>query len=573
MIDPPRSDIYDDVYFSAAGGMDETRHVFLQGNDLPARWAGRDRFTVAETGFGTGLNFLTCWNEFDRTAKPGAFLDYVSVEKHPLTPAQIHDYLAPWRSVIGVRTEKLCARYPLRTAGFHRVVFDGRVALTLIFDDVTAALPRVDASVDAWFLDGFTPAKNPDMWTPELYTQMARLSAPGATFSTFTAAGDVRRGLSSAGFDVVKAKGFAHKRDMLTGRYGGARSALPPPGGHPGKVAIVGGGLAGAACARVLRDYGLTSVLHERESGIATQASGNIRGLYNPRLSAFRTPESDFYAAAFALTVRALKEMEPPGYRACGALHLITDEDRRKKLTRAAENWGWGDHMRLLDPLQAGDVAGVPLSHAALYLPDAGYVCPPDFCAVLTGGADVRTDQPVMNLDRIDADAVILCNGAGAMDFVPGLKLHTVRGQVTLAAPTARSANLTTNLCYGGYAAPVSDGFHVVGASFQRWLSHTDVMAADDLDNLAKLSAAVPSMAGMAVVGARASLRCSSHDRFPVIGRVDGRVLVSAAHGSHGIISSLMGAHYLADLLRGGVSCLPRDTTAALSPRRFLRKS
>lgn len=570
-MEPPRSEVFDDVYFSAAGGMAETRHVFLGGNDLPARWAERSHFTVAETGFGTGLNFLICWDEFDRTAKPGAFLDFVSVEKYPLTPAQICDYLAPWKSALGVRTKKLCAQYPLRTAGFHRLVFDGRVALTLIFDDVTAALPRVEAQVDAWFLDGFTPAKNPDMWTPELYTQMARLSAPGASVATFTAAGDVRRGLAAAGFDVTKVKGFAHKRDMLTGRYAAGVPALRRQA--PKKIAIVGGGLAGTACARVFRDYGLTPVLYESENRVATQASGNLRGLYNPRLSAFRSPESDFYAAAFALTARTVKFAGDVGQNPCGALHLITDEDRRKKFTRAVDHWGWGEHMRLVDPTQASDIAGVFVSHPALYLPDAGYVCPPALCVSLADGIEPRFDHPVADINALDADAVILCNGVRAMDFVPDLKLHTVRGQVTLANSTEHSACLKTNLCYGGYAAPTVDGVHVVGASFQRWLSHTDLMAEDDRDNLDKLARAVPSLTGLTIQGARASLRCSSHDRFPVIGQVDDRIFVSTAHGSHGIISSLLGAHYLADLLRGGASCLPTDTARALSPGRFRGKA
>lgn len=574
MIDPPRSVFYDDVYFSAADGMAETRHVFLGGNDLPARWQGRGRFTVAETGFGTGLNFLTCWDEFDRTAPAGAFLDFISVEKYPLNVAQIRDYLSPWRDIISGRVDKLCAQYPMRVPGFHRMVFDGRVALTLIFGDVRDVMPQITARVDAWFLDGFTPAKNPDMWTPELYAEMARLSAPGAGFATFTAAGDVRRGLSAAGFTVEKTKGFAHKRDMLRGHYAGEEKALHPRTTTPRTVAIIGGGLAGTACAQVLREYGLTPTIYEQESSLATKGSGNRRGLFNPRFSAFRNAESDFYTSAFAIVARLMAAAgDQVEYGDSGALHLITDEERRKKLIRTAENWGWpADHMRVLRSAEASDVAGIPIAHAALYLPEAGYASPTALCAALARGTEIRTDTPIKDISALKEDAVILCNGVAAMDFVPSLKLHTVRGQVTIARGTERSAALKTALCYGGYVAPAfADGTHVVGASFQRWLTHTDLLAEDDRDNLAKLSDSVPAMAGLSPVSARAALRCSSHDRFPVIGAIDERVYVSAGHGSHGILSSVMGAHYLADLLRGGPLCLPGPSGAALHPARFLK--
>ena len=188
-----RSALFDDIYFSAADGLAETRHTFLAGNDLPAAWDGRPVFTIGETGFGTGLNFLAAWTLFAETARPGQRLHYVSVEKYPLARDDIARALAPWAGLFGGRLGDLLRLYPLRVPGFHRVLFGDGVALTLVFDDVNDALPGLDAprGVDAWFLDGFAPAKNPDMWTDALFAQMARLSRPGATAASFTAAGTV----------------------------------------------------------------------------------------------------------------------------------------------------------------------------------------------------------------------------------------------------------------------------------------------------------------------------------------------------------------------------------------------
>lgn len=215
----PRSEIFDDIYFSPADGLAETDHVFLKGNALPQAWQGKPRFTIAETGFGTGLNILSAWKLFEETAEPGQCLDMISVEKFPLKPQQIAEYLAHWQDFFGMRVERLCAIYPLLTPGFHRLHLAPNITLTLVFDDVNAALPRIQAEVDAWFLDGFKPSSNPEMWSEKVFAEMARLSKPGATLATFTSAGFVRRGLTAAGFQVEKIPGFGTKREMTVGVF------------------------------------------------------------------------------------------------------------------------------------------------------------------------------------------------------------------------------------------------------------------------------------------------------------------------------------------------------------------
>ncbi|PZO86657.1 MAG: tRNA U-34 5-methylaminomethyl-2-thiouridine biosynthesis protein [Micavibrio aeruginosavorus] len=567
MTDTPRSEQFDDVYFSAKDGAAETEHVFLNGNNLPEAWQGKARFCIGETGFGTGLNFLVAWEAFEKTAEVGAFLDFVSVEKYPLRVEDIRKGLSPWAERLAPYLDKMTAQYPMNVPGFHRMVFDNRVALTLVFGDANEVLPQIEGSVDAWFLDGFTPSKNPDMWTETVFREMARLSHKDTTFATFTAAGFVKRGLREAGFTVEKRKGFGWKADMLAGRFNGERERAKPLYERGTRIAVHGAGLAGCAAAYVLRQYGFEPVLYD-PNGIASGASGNPIGLINPRFSAFRTADSDFYAAAFAMAARVFPLLEGTGYQVHGALHLITDAEKEKKLSRTAENWGWdASLMRVADAAEASKIAGVTVGHPALYLSRSASISPLALCKAYAAGVPLAGDMP-------EGMPAVYAVGAGSPEHpaLAGLPLHTVRGQITFAAAMDESARLETSIGYSGYVAPAVDGVHTVGSTFQKWMSDTNVRVEDDAANLANLAAALPSFPKMDICGSRASLRTSARDRFPVVGMIEGG-FVSTAHGSHGIISSLMAAHLIADMARGGPYCLGKASVKALSPQRFQGKA
>jgi tRNA 5-methylaminomethyl-2-thiouridine biosynthesis bifunctional protein len=219
----PWSSRFDDRYFSSDSGLDETRHVFLQGNRLVQRFAALrpgEVLRIGETGFGTGLNFLCSWDLFSRTAPDGAALVFRSVERWPLAPAELHTALALW-PVLQPMAEALLMRWAPPAPGHHRWNF-GAVSLELDIDDVTAALPAWPAAaIDAWFLDGFAPAKNPEMWSDAVLAHVARTSRPGATLASYTSAGWVRRGLQAAGFSVQRVPGHGQKRQMLVGRRTG----------------------------------------------------------------------------------------------------------------------------------------------------------------------------------------------------------------------------------------------------------------------------------------------------------------------------------------------------------------
>ena len=569
-----RSAQFDDIYFSPEDGLAEKRHVFISGNNLPATWAERDVFTIAETGFGAGLNFMAAWTLFEKSARAEQRMHYVSFEKYPLSWDEISRALAPWRTDFGGRLDRLRGLYPLRVPGFHRVILSEQVVLTLIFDDVNAALPQLDAprGVDAWFLDGFAPAKNPEMWSDGLFAEMARLSHAGTSFATFTVASAVRRKLAAAGFKAEKVKGFGRKNEMLRGVFEGVPCGVQERSVK--KVAIVGGGLAGTAAAFVMKRRGLQPVIFEKEAALAAGASGNALGLYNPRLSAQRTAESDFYAASFAQAVRTLGELQRGhdiDFNPCGSLHLFIDAEKEKRLRGADENGGWHkSHMHVMDARAASQRAGVGVGLSALCLPDSGTVSPSALCRAYADGVEVRLSA-APDIEKLPAefDAVILACGAAVREFCD-IPVHTVRGQVTCVKSTLASQPLRGNLCFGGYLSPQLNGMHMLGATFQKWLDHSDVTDEDHKDNLARLRQYFPALAdGMAVEGGRAALRTSSKDRFPVIGHIANNVYVSTAHGSHGIISALAAAHLIADMMTDAPRSLPRDTISALSPARF----
>jgi len=215
----PFSAQYQDIYFYTDNVLLETEYVFLQGNDLPARWQQPDikTFTIAETGFGTGLNFLSAAKLWLETAPKQATLHFISVEKHPLTLKDITSALELWPDLTELSTP-LLAKYPVLINEQTVSLYDGNVQLTLLIGDATEQLNRITNKADAWFLDGFSPTKNPEMWQTALFEQIAMHSHVATTFATFTSAGMVRRGLSQAGFKVSKRAGFGKKREMIYGQ-------------------------------------------------------------------------------------------------------------------------------------------------------------------------------------------------------------------------------------------------------------------------------------------------------------------------------------------------------------------
>lgn len=569
----PRSRDFSDVYFSTESGLDETRHVFLVQNDLHRRFTELPvggRLIIGETGFGTGLNFLCAWQLFEACAPASARLHFVSVEKYPLSRADLQRALALWPK-LSTFAQPLLDQYVAVHEGFQRLVFDeGRVTLTLLVGDALQMLPQLDGQIDAWFLDGFAPAKNPEMWTPELFAELARLSTSATTIGTFTSTGWVRRSLNAAGFKMKRVPGIGHKWEVLRGAFiawpegvttaSAAKPWFARPAPHTGerKALVIGAGLAGCATAESLAQRGWHVSLLERHAAPAQEASGNPQGVLYLKLSAHGTTLSQLILSGFGYTRRLLERLQRGvDWDACGVLQLTFDDKealRQKQLAEAFPD----TLLHLLDQPQAEAHSGIALNSGGLFYPEGGWVHPPALCHAQAAHPNIRliTHRQALELRRVDdqwqvwggeqlidsASVVVLAGAADIKQFSQSaeLPLKRIRGQITRLPQTQASTALRSVVCAEGYVAPARLGEHTLGASFD--FNSTDLTPnlADHLDNLGllrEISADLTARLEAAdlpheQLQGRAAFRCTSPDYLPIVGPLadrDGFVQTYAA--------------------------------------------
>lgn len=636
----PVSRDFDDVYFSNDNGLEETRYVFLGGNQLEARFPTHPHplFVVAESGFGTGLNFLTLWQAFDafRLANPEATLQrlhFVSFEKFPLTAGDLrlaHQHwpeLTPW-------AEQLQAQWPLPLAGCHRLLLDGgRVTLDLWFGDINELTDQLDDSfnqqVDAWFLDGFAPAKNPDMWTPQLFSAMARLARPGGTLATFTSAGFVRRGLQDAGFTMHKTKGFGRKREMLVGEMT-QPNALPArapwfarTGASTRETAIIGGGIASALLSLALLRRGWQVTLYCADDAPAQGASGNRQGALYPLLSAHDPALETFFPAAFTFA-RRLYDSLPVAFdhQWCGVTQLGWDEKSQQKINQ----------MLLLElpealahAVSAQDVAesiGVETGCGGIQYPAGGWLSPAQLTAGVLAlarqqGLIVHWNRSLVSLEQQDgawqlnfnhsesarAASVVLATGhnINQLPQTAALPVYAVGGQVSHIPTGPSLAQLRQVLCYDGYLTPQNpvNQHHCIGASYHRGEREMTFNEEDQQHNRQRLLNCFPDAEWAKEVDvsaneARVGVRCATRDHLPMLGNVPDydatltqyaqlleeqetavtapvypNLFMLGGLGSRGLCTAPLSAEVLASQMSNEPLPLDARTLSALNPNRL----
>lgn len=555
----PYSRVFDDVYFSDLSGLEETRYVFIEQNRLKERFAALPadgRLVIGETGFGTGLNFLCAWQLFEAQAVAGARLHFVSVEKYPLTAPDLQRALALWPELKPF-ADQLLAQYVAIHQGFQRLVLDnGRVTLTLLIGDALEQLPQLDAQIDAWFLDGFAPAKNPDMWTAELFAELARLAAPDSTISTFTSTGWVRRLLNAAGFKMKRTPGIGHKWEILRGAFIGwpAEVAAPTPAKpwfvrpapHKGerRALVIGAGLAGCASAASLAARGWQVSLLERHADIAQEASGNPQGVLYLKLSAHGTALSQLIVSGFGHTRRVIEQLHRGvDWDGCGVLQLAFNAKEAERQAQLAAAFP-ADLLHVLDQPQAKARAGIALAHGGLFYPEGGWVHPPALCQWQASQPNIQllTHRDVLALRKVDdqwqawdgdtllasAPVVVLAGAAEIKRFAQSadLPLKRIRGQITRLAQTTESQSLATVVCAEGYVAPARLGEHTLGASFDFNSDDLTPTTAEHMGNLQLLEEISSDLVtrlhadqlDAEHLQGRAAFRCTSPDYLPIVG-------------------------------------------------------
>jgi len=617
----PFSTSFNDVYYSKGDGLQEKQHVFLDLNHLKSRWqtlpaASAGHFTVVEIGFGIGLNFLLTHKLWRETAPASWQLHYLSVERYPLARIDLQRTIQGLPKVLN--GDKLLAVYPDPSVGFHRRHFSHNVNLTLLYDDVSKGLEQLNCSADAWFLDGFNPQNNPAMWDSKLCARMFQLSRTGATFSTYSAAGWVRRGLQSAGFEVQKQAGFGQKKELLCGQKPGSWKAAVRP--VKKEVAIIGAGLAGTSCAYALAQRGFSVSLIERDLKVAQGATGMHQLAFYPQLAASPNWQSLFSLQAFQYAQHHLRNLSAEtqiDWQECGFLKLDIHEREKVQHSRLRNYFDVPNEIaRWMKPEEVSQTAGLKLTNGGFYFPKAGWADPRQLCQAQIDRPEIEViyASEVTSLEKtsdgwsllgsnrdpvLHAPLVIVTNGylATCFDQTMNLPLTRVRGQTELLPDNSSFHTLKAIIGGPPTLFPLHQDKHNLAATYDT--DDDDIQIRDsDFQLLHEyLNGMVTADYHSSMDDALVGIRAVSRDRFPITGAVpewDNLVahykpltrnahavvprfqenleglFIATAFGSHGLNQIPLCAEHLASTICGEPDPLPQSMTELIDPTRFL---
>ncbi|XWY22431.1 bifunctional tRNA (5-methylaminomethyl-2-thiouridine)(34)-methyltransferase MnmD/FAD-dependent 5-carboxymethylaminomethyl-2-thiouridine(34) oxidoreductase MnmC [Bisgaard Taxon 45] len=565
----PVSVQFDDVYFSNQDGLAESRYIFQEGNQLWQRWQQTTdaHFVIAESGFGTGLNFFAVTQRFRefRLAYPNAPLKrlfFISFEKYPLPLAQLklaHQAYPAFQSL----AQQLQRYWLDPIVGCYRFHF-AETTLDLWFGDIMENLPQLGDymcnKIDAWFLDGFAPSKNPQMWQDTLYQQMYRYTKAQGTFSTFTAASAVRKGLENAGFTVTKRKGYGKKRECLQGIKAQPHSpTIQAPWAlfHSADltpnadIAIIGGGVASVFSALSLIERGAKVTLYCEDALLASNASGNKQGAFYPQLSDDDLRYIRFYIHAFAYGQQRFNWAIEQGiefeHDCCGVTLCAYDDKSAVKLAKISALHLPPSLYQPLSQQALSEKVGLPLPCDGGWIAQGAWLSPQQFVQntfafLAQHGVVIKTQQNITALERqashwllkteqgatFTHPVVVLANGHKLTQFsqTKALPLYPVRGQVSEIATSCQLKKLNAVICYDGYLTPMANSHtHCLGASHLRDNDDRSFSLQEQQENQQKIQTNLASVDWVNEVDtsnhqARIGIRCAVRDRIPMLGNV-----------------------------------------------------
>ena len=628
----PWSEHFGDVYHPRAGAFAQAHHVFLAGNGLPARWAQapQQRFVILETGFGLGNNFLATWETWRQAPEPKPALDFISIERHPFALADMQraHSLSPCPSL----TAELLGQWPPLTHNLHTLCFDkGRVRLLLALGDALEWLPELVTSVDAFYLDGFAPAKNPEIWQERVFKGIGRLAARGATAATWSAARAVRDGLTTAGFEVQTAPGFGGKRDITLARFAPRFNLRPAPRqaavmrGSPPHALIIGGGLAGCGTARGLARVGWQSTILDASAQPAGGASGNPGGLFHGIVNGQDGSHSRLYRAA-ALSISIAVRHAIQAYGVAGQVEgLVRLEVRRSEAEMQAllaQQGLPGEFVRAVGAHEASALCGVLLPSPGWFFAAGGWVDPRGLCLAYLaeagdhtqfhGGASVSSihhreglwvAENAAGQELGSAPALVVANAGDAVRLLdwPEGRMHAVRGQISWCDKAAPAQALgwpahgpLKPMAGAGYWLPPAAERRVFGATSQPHDMAPELRDADHAANIQQLSrlqgrtldgAAALELVRRVQPQGRVGWRWNTEDKLPIWGavpkphgapqeqvrqvdRVPG-LFVCTGLGSRGITWSALAGEVMAALISGSPCPIESSLLDAVDPARF----
>lgn len=582
------SDRYDDLYHSASGAISQANYVFLAGNGLPERWQKKEQFTILETGFGLGNNFLATWDAWRKDPQRSQRLHFVSFEAHPFSAADLALMLQHTTSELQPLVNRLVAQWPVLTPGIHRLEFEsGRVTLTLFFGEIERSSKLMQCQADAFYLDGFAPRVNPAMWSPELFGQLVRMSAPGATAATWCSAAQVRRDLQNAGFVVERYPGFAFKRHMI-------RASLRPhlgrrlPSKPEGPVVIVGGGIAGAATAYALAQRGIASQVLDPifSLGLGGAHHGHAAVALTPLLTSDDAPRARLSRAGVLLAWQRWAPFLNHSLMPTGALTQCFSTSEAQSLAKTIQELGFDtDWVQYIGAGQRLEPNGIALRYGGAYFSKGLTVYPelllqqllshPLITPVAARVCAVENQHGMWHLTteqhgEIRTEQVVLANAAGSKSLLASLvpqadrvlSMDELGGQSSVIAAQALTFTSQSILAGQGYVVPVDAARYVVGSTYEAvdagisLSSHQQIM--QKVGELMPLKSAAPALA--AWFGQRVALA----DHFPVVTQALPGLWVNTGYGSYGFSWAAIAADLISTHLAAEPVVLERDLSRAL---------
>lgn len=618
----PYSPTYGDVYHSAESGPGQAQHVFVAGNDLPRRWARARHFTILETGFGLGLNFLATWRQWRDDPARCERLHFVSIEKHPFERGALVALHRRYPEFAPL-ARQLQDAWPPLVAGMHRLHFeDERLTLTLAFADAAEAAPRLRLYADAIYLDGFAPRLNQEMWSPQLLQQLARLARRGTTVATYSSAALVRAGLQAAGFAVEKCAGFGRKRDMLRGRYAPRRPQAAAYERGERHALVIGAGIAGAAVSERLARRGWRIDLIESRALAAAQAPARYAGVFHPHVSLDDCILSRAARNGFLYALRHWLALERSGraltWARCGVLQLAGDAEREQRMIAAIAALGFPPGFaQYLDRSAAETHAGCALGSGGWWFSGGGWMRPLSLIAaqIAAAGPALRAHFGVTAETIVPsgehwqaltaggkliaaAPVLVLANSNDMARLAPVAQpLQSIRGQVSYLPGASLNAPRIV-LAGAGYVLPAVDGVVVTGSTYDRGNDDPEPQAQGHAANLLRLAQLLPHTrvaADAAKLDGAVGFRCAAPDHLPLVGAMpdvdaarlqrtshSGAQLIdlprraglycASAYASRGLVWAALAGELLASLIEGEPLPVEGDLADALDPGRFVLK-
>lgn len=577
----PYSTEFQDIYYSRDDAIAESQHVFLEANNLRQRWETDSRvetFHIGELGFGSGLNFLQVMKLWQERDKRPARLHYIAFEKHPLRFEELQRIHQHWTSLT-TQSAELLEQYTDHSEGCHRLPLANGITLDLYYGDAHEQLSRriVNArpTIQCWFLDGFSPANNIELWEEPLMHLLAGCSDGSTTLSTYSVAGKVRSALKNAGFEVSKIEGFGRKRHSLFATMPAVETEplaskpkeeealasldspwliLPEPH-FTGKTAvIIGAGLAGCSSAYSLAQRGWKVTVVDAESTPASAASGNSQLALRCRLFNAASPEAQFFLHAYLFALRQFTKFGRHGdlpWHPCGVLQLSNAMNKRNPLQLEKLQRLYSEQIvRLLTKDQASSEAGIALAEPAWFFPSGGAMEPASLCEAYLAHSNIRCvfNARVTELNRADekwqvdagqalpiaADVVVVANSHSAeqLSQCEGLPLQSLRGQTTEISSNESSNKLKCVVNGARTVFPASSGRHLLSASYAN-STELQALPADTHENIVNAAAnfADTDILSEDAIIDRVSLRCNSPDRMPLVGLAPNLQKMSATYG------------------------------------------